>query len=734
MRREDPLLVTGRGAFVADLVRPDDLHLAFVRSPVAHGRITRVDTAEARRQPGVHGVWAATDLTDCGSLFPLTKPSDEFTEAYAFAMDTGGIESLASNDLTHVGQPIAVVAATSRALAEDAAELVVVDIASTEPTLDPSQSVATLRYEIGEYEALDSDVSVTVDLHVGRQSAVPIETRGVIARPTEHGVTVTTSTQIPHLVRRAIVEATGWPADSVVVEVPDVGGGFGCKANVYPEEIIIAVVARVSGRSVVWVEDRLEFFQAAAQGRDQRQRATMTVAPDGRIRRFELDYSIDLGSSSLWTAGMLANTAIHVLGPYRLPSVAVSGRAHRSHRSPTAQYRGAGRPEATFALERALDAAATATGVDRIDIRRRNLYDHDSLPATLPVPYRDGVPIVFDGRDWRAVYDRVVDLLPVDTDVTDELRSREVSGWGSSCFVEATGRGPFEDARVRLTPTGVVVATGAASAGQGHATTLALVAAEALRIPADDVTVTRTSTADIADGIGTFASRSAVVAGNAVFAAARRLRRDIVAATELADHEWNMHGESLSDGTRQYRVDELVELGVELDVVERYHPDTVTWTMGAHAAIVAVDVDTGNVRVVRYAVADEAGRSLDHDIVVGQIRGGVAQGIGGALFEACRYADDGQPIAVNFADYLIPCSLDVPDVTVTETHIPTDNPIGVRGVGESGAIGANAAIANAVDAALRRAGADLVPIGVTTTPIDPASVRTLLQRLRVGHR
>lgn len=732
------MFVRGEGSFVADRALPGDAHLAFVRAAVPWGRIAGIDVSAAAALPGVLGVWTGADLPECGSLQALTVPDPVFAEAFHFEMAPVDVAVLAADEILYVGQPLAVVAAVSRAVAEDAVTLVDVDIDERGPSLGPAATCASLAYHLGSYTPAPDDVRVALDLRIGRQTAVPMETRGVRAEPLAAPAIVhlATSTQVPHLVRRAICEATGWPVDGVVVEVPDVGGGFGTKANVYPEELVVPAVAVRLGCPAIWVEDRVEYFQAAAQGRDQAQHVELVVGPDGRARHFALEFSIDIGSSSLWTAGMLANTAIHVLGPYRLPSVQVSGRAHLSHKAPAAQYRGAGRPEACFAVERALDAAARTLGLDGAEIRRRNLRGPDELPCEPGLPYRDGIPILFDGCDWLATFEQAVGLLePDDHDLAARVGAHEVLGWGSSCFVEATGRGPYEMARVRLdADRGVEVTTGAASSGQGHATTFARVAAEAIGIPEEAVHVTRTSTADIADGVGSFASRSAVVGGNAVHLAATRLRATLLAATDLADGPWTLTDGVLSDGEHRVSVAELLASVAGLDVLERYEPGAVTWTMAAHVAAVALDVETGFYRVIGYAVADEAGRPLDHDIVVGQVYGGVAQGIGGATLEATTYADDFQPTSVNFVDYHVPTTYDVPPIELAESQIPTANALGVRGVGESGTIGSNAAIAAAVDDALERAGVDVGTGIATDTPIRPAELRKALATAAGGAR
>lgn len=737
-RREDARFLRGEGRYVADEIEPGDGHVAVVRSPAAHGRIVSVDLAAARAAPGVIAVFGAADLSEIGTIAPLTEPDPRFVEAFGFSMAPVSLTCLARERVRYVGEPIAVVVAGSRATAEDAVELVDVDIDELDPVARagapgpdlydaaPDNVAAVLGYEIGRPP--DGPLhEVELDLVVGRHAGVPLETRGVRAVPTADGVRVSTSTQVPHLVRQAISAATGWESAAVVVAAPDVGGGFGTKANVYPEEVIIPVLARRLGRPVVWIEDRTEHFLAAAQGRDQRQHVRLAVDGQGLIATLEVDLEIDVGSGSLWTAGILANSAIHLLGPYRLPHAVVRGRARFSNKAPSAQYRGAGRPEACFALERALDTAADSLGLPRDEIRRRNLRGAEDLPVTLPLPYRDGVPITFDGGDWRACLDAAVEALPPAATAGIERRPGERLGWGVACYIEATGRGPFEGARVRLTTDGVMeVASGGTSTGQSHETVLAQVTADAAGFPIDRVRVVRTDTATVTRGVGTFASRTAILAGNAVRRAAHevgfRLRRRL-GLGERAVLEASDAG--IDTGERVVPWAELTVPNVDesdrLDVETTFEPETVTWTMGAHTAIVAVDPATGGVRVVRYAVVHEGGIEINPAVVVGQVRGGVAQGIGGALLEFSRYGDDGQPAAVTLADYLLPTAPDVPRVTVTDRAVPTPaNPLGVRGVGESGTIPAYAVIASAVDDALGGGPR------VRATPISPAAVRALV--------
>jgi len=747
LRREDARFLSGRGRFVADLAEPGTVHAVFVRSTQPSARLLKVEVEQARRQAGVIAVYTGTDLVEsAGPLPTLHEPHPGFAVATEFRMADAALPCLAAEAVHYVGQPLAVVVAQTRHLAEDAAELVDVRYEDLPAVTDADAALTDaaplvhehlagneagrISYALGDVDAARAGAHLVVagTYRMGRHGAVPLECRGVFAAVDHRRdrIEVWTSTQIPHLVRDALCTVTGWPRDSVRVAAPDVGGGFGTKANVYAEEIVVPVLARRLGCPVSWVEDRAEHFISAAQGRDQVHRTRLAVDAAGRVLSWEDNFVVDVGAASLWTAGILANTAVHLHGPYRMPAVRVSGRAAFTNKTIVAQYRGAGRPEACFALERALDAAAAALGIGPEEIRRRNLLTAAELPYAVDLPYRDGVPIEFDGGDYRECFEACLDALP-----RTELAGLRAAhphlaiGYGAANYLEATGRGPYETGRVRLTPAGrFEVAAGSASAGQGHQTTLAQVAADALGVDPDRITVVNGDTDAVADGIGTFASRSAVLAGNAVHQACREL---VARATELAAQPVTQPVTQLAaqpaGGGRVDWAELAAALGPSgrlgnsqpLDVTVRYRPPTVTWTMGTHAAIVGVDRETGLCTVLRYAVAHEGGVEINPLIVHGQIVGGVAQGVGGALLEEFRYSTDGQPLTGSLADYLVPETTDLPEVRVVARHAHTDrNPLGVRGAGESGTIAAYPAVAAAVE--------DAIGAHLTSTPITPGKV------------
>lgn len=766
-RREDAQFLAGRGRFVADLGDAGALHAVFVRSTQPSAALLGVDVSLARARPGVVGVYTGADLAgDAGPLPTLHEPHPGFAAATRFHMVDPALPCLAVDEVLYVGQPLAVVLAHNRHLAEDAAELVDVRYADRAAVTDATEALADsspvvherlggneagrIGFALGDVDAAraGAHLVVTETYRMGRHGAVPLECRGVFASVDHRRdrVEVWTSTQIPHLVRDALCRVTGWATDDVRVAAPDVGGGFGTKANVYPEEIIVPVLARRLGLPVSWVEDRAEHFLAAAQGRDQVHHTRLAVDAAGRILSWEDDFVVDLGAGSLWTAGILANTAVHLLGPYRMTNVRVHGRAAFTNKTVVAQYRGAGRPEACFALERGLDHAARELGLSQEEIRRRNLLTAADLPHRVGLPYRDGVPIELDGGDYLACFEACLDALPRAELTRLRAEHPELAvGYGVANYLEATGRGPYETGRARLGAGGrFAVAAGSASAGQGHQTTLAQVAADALGVDPAEVDVVNGDTDAVADGIGTFASRSAVLAGNAVDQACRELvgRAEGLAAQVLGLSEVRLRAgvfKAAHTGTAAAGTLTWAELAATLaprgaladepplDVTVRYRPPTVTWTMGAHAAVVGVDRETGLCRVLHYVVAHEGGTEINPMIVHGQIVGGVAQGIGGALLEEFRYSADGQPLTGSLADYLLPETTDMPPVRVVARHTPTAaNPLGVRGAGESGTIAVYAAVAAAVE--------DAVGAHLTATPITPAQVWRAASREPVSGR
>lgn len=733
-RREDERMLSGRGRFLADHAA-GAYHVAFVRSTEAHARIVGVDVSRAEQMPGVLGVFVAADLGLADTPIPvLTTPDPAFTAATSCVLADQRLPMLATDRVYYVGHPIVVLIAEDRYRAEDALESIDVDYEPLPPVTDPlvalqpgapvlfdhldGNEAARIEFTFGDPDQALAGAHCVVEntYRMSRHGAVPLECRGVAAEfdTRRNRVDVLTSTQVPHMVRNAICAVTGWTREDVKVSVPDVGGGFGTKANVYAEEIVLPVLARRTGHKLIWVEDRQEHLVASAQGRDQVHRTRLGLDADGTILAWADDFVVDVGAGSLWVAGIVANTAIHLLGPYRVPAVDIRGRAALTNKTLVAQYRGAGRPEATFALERSLDAAASRLGITIEQIRRRNLLTADDLPYPRPIPYRDGVPILYDGGDYRACLDSVLTSLPRSEAARCAATHPEHRiGYGLASYLEATGRGPHETARLRLLPNGdFEVTAGAASAGQGHETTFAQVAADALEVKLERVHYVASDTERLPDGVGTFASRSAILAGSAVHQGALELvevaamrAREMLGAAEVRYANGAFHADGHSIGwdalAAAQRPGGDHEGGGAIDVSTVFRVSTVTWTMGVHAVVLGVHRRTGVVKVLRYAVSHEGGREINPSIVEGQIIGGVAQGLGGALLEQWSYSSGGEPQSTTFASYHLPLSTDVPRVRVEHLFVDTpSNPIGVRGAGESGTIAVYAAVASAVDDAI----------------------------------
>ena len=620
------------------------------------------------------------------------------------------------------GQAVAVVLAENRYLAEDAAELVAVDYEPLEPVATLARALApdapvvhegwddnvAVRFVVdkGDVEAALEEAAVVVRerFEIQRQAPLPLETRGALASVDADtgALTLWSSTQNSHPLRRALSRVSGLPIEQVRVIAPDVGGGFGGKGVLYPEDLLVGLAALRLRRPVKWVEDRLEHMQSAIHAREQVHEIELGLDEHGAIVALRDHILVDTGAYNPLGLVIPYNTIAHLMGPYRVPAFEATAEGVITTKVPTAPYRGAGRPEAVFAVERALDLAARRLDIDPLELRLRNLVRPEEMSYDAGILYRDGEPLVLDDGDYPRLLERAAELVGWDR-VERASEDGRLVGRGLGFYVEGTGIGPFEGARVELQPDGrVEVRTGACSQGQGHETVFAQICADALGLSPDDVDVVGGDTQGLEKGWGTVASRSAVVAGNAVAEAARRL---LERANALG-------------GT-------LAEAGAAAGepLVETYYfePRTVTWSAGAHAAVVAVDPETGTVEILRYAAVHDCGREINPLIVEGQVRGGIAQGIGGALYEEVHYDEQGQLQSGTLADYLVPTAEEIPPVVVEGRETPSPlNPLGLRGVGEGGAIAPPAVIANAVEDALSERGAV-----VRRTPLTPEVVHDL---------
>ncbi len=759
-RREDDRLVRGDGRYVADLRHPGELHVAFVRSPLAHARVLSIDAAEAVARPGVGGVFTAQDLPR-GPMPPFLwdRPNEKLVGPLRPFMRSCHPPLLADDRVRFVGQALALVVAESRYLAEDAAALVQVDY-------DPLPPVATLGDAIAPdapllHDGWEDNVAVTFTVAKGdveggfaaadlvvqdrfeiqRQAGVPLETRGAVAVLDERGhLTLWSATQNAHPLRRAMSRVAGIEEDRVRVIAPDVGGGFGVKGVLYPEDLIVGLLAIRLERPVKWIEDRIEHMQSAIHAREQVHDVRLALSGDGRILAFADRFLVDAGAFNPLGLVVPYNTIAHLMGPYRVPAIEAVGTSVVTTKVPTAPYRGAGRPEAVFAFERALERGARTLGIDPVEIRGRNLVRPDEMPYEMGILYRDGEPAVLDGGDYPELLARAAALVDDEEARAEHGRERAAGrlvGTGVAAYVEGTGIGPFEGARVTLDPAGrATVRTGACSQGQGHETVLAQVCADALGLDPERITVTVGDTDGLERGWGTVASRSAVVAGSAVSIAAREIRDRVLGAAadalEVAVRDLEIRAdrvEVVGAPERSIPLEELARShGIELEAVEYFEPPTVTWAGGVHAVTVSIDPDTAEIRILRYGVAHDCGPVINPTIVDGQVRGGVAQGIAGALYEEVLYSDEAQLLNATLADYLIPTAAEIPPILLDHLETPSVlNPLGLKGVGEGGAIPAPAAIANAVEDALGG-------VAVHRTPLGPAYVRTLLDARNAGER
>jgi carbon-monoxide dehydrogenase large subunit len=733
------------------------LWLAVVRSPHAHAKIQRIDGAAAARLPGVAAVLTRADLPECAGSVPPLVPAPEFPRYHH--------PVLASDRVMHAGEGVAVVVADTAYIAADAVLSVEVDYeplpaaGSAEAALAPGAprvhddwpgnlaGVSESATGSAAKGFAAADAVVEMSLYYPRVAGMPIEPRAVLAsHDAATGLlTVWLSTQVPFAVRSAIAAVLGMAEEHVRVIAPDVGGGFGVKGHVYPEDILVPAVARRLGRPVKWTETRHEHFLTAAGDRDQQHTARLGVGKDGSLVALETEFTRDHGAHPTLGEAITYNTINHLVGPYRLPNYHAVGRNVVTHKTFAAAYRGAGRPEANFVLDRLLDRAAREIGMDPADLRRKNLVRRDEMPWRTGLSYRDGVPIAYDPADYPKMFDLTLDTLGYAAWRAEQAARRGSSrpiGIGISAYVEGTGLGPFEGANVRVDPDGTVfVDIGVSSQGQAHETTLAQICADALSVPIEQIVIRGGDTQLVGYGMGTIASRVAAVAGPAVSRAAHETARKarIVAASifECAPEDVVLEqGRVMVAGVPSkslalaavakaaVRSRALADAGGPgLNACAFHYPGTVAWAFGVHAVALEVDVETGALRLLKYVAGHDCGRPINPMIVEGQIHGGVAQGIGTALGEELLYDEAGQLLTGTFMDYAIPRAGDMPPLEIHHLDFPSPmNDLGIKGVGESGVVSPAAAIANAVEDALWERG-----VRVTRVPLTSARIFDLLR-------
>ncbi len=764
-RVEDPRLLTGRATFVDDVRMPNALALAFVRSPYAHARIVSIETEAARSAPGVRAVLTSPEVE---KLIPPLRM--EHRSSFP-APPCRSVEwpVLARGKARFVGEAVVAVVAADRALAEDGAAAVEIEWEELEPAVDPErarESGAPLVHEewpdnvfqkvefaAGDIEAAFSgaDLVVSERFRTGRHMALPMEGRGIVASfdPASGMLTVWASTQMPHVLRAEIARVLGCAENSVRVIATDVGGGFGLKSHVFPEELLAAALARELGRPVEWIEDRREHLIASQHAKDQIVRGELAVARDGTILGLRAHITCDIGAYTEypWRTFEANVTAMAMPGPYKSPAYAYTTVSVATNKCSIGAYRGVGQPIGVFVMERLIDIAAGRLGIDRVAMRLDNMIPRHEHPYTTITGDQ------IESGSHRECLQKAVAMMADDRPLQASGAVRR--GVGFASYIEMTAPsamvwqtlGPpgsgSEPAMVRMETDGsVTVALGTNSQGQSHETVFAQVAADVLGLDPANVRVIQGDTAATPRGWFAGGSRVAVVSGGAVIRAAQKVRDKILRAasrmTELPAAELDIRGGAIcraSDGAPLAELRDIAEavwigragLPTEedqsLEFIARYEPPPMTHSNACHAAEVEVDMDTGIVKVVRYAVVEDCGTILNPMIVDGQIQGGVAQGVGSALYEEVVYDENGQILTGTLMDYMPPTAPDVPRVEIA--HIETPSPFtvgGIKGMGEGGAIAPPAAIANAVADALR----DLSP-RVTQIPLTPERVLAIIE-------
>ncbi len=769
-RLEDARLLRGAGKFVDDIHLPGMLHAAFLRSPVAHGLIHKLDLAEARALPGIAGVYSWADL----------RPRWQH-DRMPLALHASGIKfdvdpfCLVKDEVCYVGECIAIVVADSRAIAEDAVALIdlVIDPlpAVTDPCdglmpdaprarLDtPDNLVALTRIKYGDIDGGFSRAAHVVKERYRLSKGGPhsIETRGLVARydARDETLTVHSNTQMPHRAKQVLVAALGLGEHQVVVVNPDVGGGFGPKALFHPEELSVPTVAMLLGKPVKWIEDRYESFVSSAQERVQDWDMEGAFDANGRLLAIRGKLSHDHGSSTPYGIALPYNASSNLVGPYVLPAFHIEIALCLTNMVPATSTRGAGRPQGTFVMERLLDRMAKKLGIAREEIRSRNLIKPGQMPYSTPVVMRDGSHMTYDSGDYPECQKRALEAADWAGFATRREAARKngkLLGIGLANYVEGTGRGPFESASIRVGASGkIMIASGATSQGQGTKTMLAQIAADVLGVAPADVHVVPGDTRATPMGLGAYASRQTVTAGNAIFAAANEVREKAI-KTAAVMLEAAAHDLELKDGVVRVKGvpghrKTLAEIAHAISGVPGFalpgdiapglasHVDfqinALAFCNGAHVCEAQVDPGTGHVKLTRYIVVHDCGTIINPMMVDGQVLGAVAHGIGATLFEWMRFDETGQPQTVTYADYLLPTAEVMPRVEIHHMESPSPlNPLGVKGAAESGTIAAPAVIISAVEDALRH-----LDLHIRDLPLTPPRLLALIKRAqKAGER
>jgi carbon-monoxide dehydrogenase large subunit len=791
-RTEDPRLIQGLGHYVDDIKLPDTLHVAFLRSMYAHAKIKSIDTSEASHAPGVVAVYTGKDVASkvgpvpCAAALPDLKVPD--------------YRVLATDHVVFVGQPIAVVVATDRYAARDAIDLIMIDYEELPAVVDVEEAAKggplvyeeygdNIAYKLtageGDIEAAlkSSDRVVTQRIVHQRLAPIAMEGRGVLARyyPGEQELTIWSSTQIPHLLRTQLAIMIGMPENKLRVITPEVGGGFGSKLNVYAEEALLGWISMQLGKPVKWIESRRENIQATIHGRGQVGYVEIGCNNDGTITGLRYNVFADLGAyHQLLTPAIPTLTGLMLSGSYKIPAIQMNVTGVFTNKMATDAYRGAGRPEATYVVERAVDLVAAELGMDTVDVRRKN------FPAPSEFPFKTATGLFYDSGDYEAALNKALAMADYKSLREEQKKAREqgrLIGIGLSTYVEICALGPsqampaggWESATVRIEPTGgVTILTGASPHGQGQETSFAQIAADELGVDLNAVTVIHGDTSIVQYGIGTFGSRATAVGGTAVFIAIEKLKEK---ATNIAAHimktdasnvvfkegrftkraakaasagagakpeaepdvpvgeapagampepETDGKGVTIQDVALAAHIARDIPPGSEpgLSATYFFEPTNFTFPFGTHIAVVEVDRETGDIKFMRYVAVDDCGKVINPMLVDGQVQGGIVQALGQAMYEEIVYDDQGQLVTGTLMDYAIPKAAMVPwmDLDRTETPSPV-NPMGVKGVGEAGTIGATPAIVGAIVDAL-------APFGVRhlDMPIKPETVWRIISK------
>ena len=751
-RLEDPPLITGRGRFVGDMNFPNQLHMRIVRSPLAHGTIKGIDTTAAKALPGVVAVWTSDDIDDI--------PPIDFREGSNPQLALFRQYALAREKVRYVGDPVAAVFAEDAYIAEDAAELVVLDLDPL-PVLinadDPPQDfkdgqtteAAIVEQGYGDIEGSFANAYkiVEIDVKVGRHSGVPLECRGGVGRydAARDVLELHGAAKVPHRNRETLCRMLNRPAAGVHLYEGHTGGGFGIRGELYPEDVLVCAAAMRLDRPVKWIEDRQEHLTAANQSRQQRHKIRAAVAEDGEVVAIDDELYLDQGGYIRTHGTRVANMTTGTLpGPYRIPNYRSVCHFCLTNKTPAATYRSPGRFESTFVRERLMDAIAVAMDMDPIAVRRRNLISLEEMPYGRDLDVL-GDSVEHDPGDYAGLLDQTLAKYGYDK-IQAELAERrakgELVGLGLSMFFEKSGLGPTDGSKIYVDTTGhIEVVTGGASLGQGFETVMAQIAAEALGTDYRRIRVVHGRTDRIEYGVGAHASRATVLTGSAVSKTALQVRdKALDMAAELL--QASIETLDITDGVIHPKGNPsgpsvtLGEVAEALAPASKargtrdpflmgeafFHIDHQTYPYGLHIAVVKVDADTGETKIERYIIGYDIGRAINPMLVDGQLVGGLAQGVGGTLYEEFAYDDNGQPLAVTFADYLIPTLLEIPEpeILLTEDFPSIRTPLGIKGAGEAGITGAAAAIASAIDAAIGMPGA------VTQTPVSPQRLKKIL--------